>query len=254
MSEARALIDFYSLKKKKTSNFSLYNSDLISVTISGIGKINAAMSVVQTFYEFEQQKNNIWINFGIAGHKKGKIGNIFLVDKIVDNETKKKSFPFILDNCKINQSSCITYGEPNFNYTNDLSDMEASGFFFGCEKYTSKEFIHSIKIISDNGKKKINFFNKEEVKNMISNKIEDIDTYVKKLYSTWIDYFGKKKIIESKIKKILFNYKLTFSQEEEFRRWLSMYFHQTSNIKIDFLDNKKDIHAKIKKIKKKLGI
>ena len=48
------------------------------------------MSVVQTFYEFEQQKNNIWINFGIAGHKKEKIGNIFLVDKIVDNETKKK--------------------------------------------------------------------------------------------------------------------------------------------------------------------
>ena len=132
--------------------------------------------------------------------------------------------------------------------------MEASGFFFGCEKYTSKEFIHSIKIISDNEKKKINFFNKEEVKNMISNKIEDIDTYVKKLYSTWIDYFGKKKIIESTIKKILFNYKLTFSQEEEFRRWLSMYFHQTSNIKIDFLDNKKDIHANIKKIKKKLGI
>ena len=112
------------------------------------------MSIVQTFYEFEQQKNNIWINFGIAGHKKEKIGSIFLVDKIIDNETKKKRYPFILDNCKINQSSCITYGEPNFNYTNDLSDMEASGFFFGCEKYSSKEFIHSIKIISDNEKKK----------------------------------------------------------------------------------------------------
>ena len=36
---------------------------------------------------------------------------------------------------------------------------------------------------------------------MISNKIEDIDTYVKKLYSTWIDYFGKKKNRKYKSKK-----------------------------------------------------
>ena len=193
MSEAKAFIDYYSLKKKKTSNFSLYYNDLISLTICGIGKINAAMSIVQTFYEFKQQKNNIWINFGVAGHKKEKIGSIFLVDKVIDNETKKKRYPFILDNCKINQNSCITYNEPNFNYTNNLSDMEASGFFFGCEKYSSKEFIHSIKIISDNEKKKINFFNKDEVKNMVLNKIEDIDTFIKKLHSTWTNYFEKKK-------------------------------------------------------------
>ena len=42
-------------------------------------------------------------------------------------------------------------------------------------------------------KKKINFFNKDEVKNMVLNKIEDIDIFIKKLYSTWTNYFGKKK-------------------------------------------------------------
>jgi hypothetical protein len=254
MSEAKAFIDYYSLKKKKTSNFSLYYNDLISLTICGIGKINAAMSIVQTFYEFKQQKNNIWINFGVAGHKKEKIGSIFLVDKVIDNETKKKRYPFILDNCKINQNSCITYNEPNFNYTNNLSDMEASGFFFGCEKYSSKEFIHSIKIISDNEKKKINFFNKDEVKNMVLNKIEDIDTFIKKLYSTWTNYFEKKKKIENIIRNILIDYRLTFSEEKEFRRWLSMYFYHTSNEKINFLDNKKDIQTNIQNIKKKLGV
>ena len=62
MSEAKAFIDYYSLKKKKTSNFSLYYNDLISLTICGIGKINAAMSIVQTFYEFKQQKNNIRVD------------------------------------------------------------------------------------------------------------------------------------------------------------------------------------------------
>tara|TARA_B100000282_G_scaffold80977_1_gene56289 strand:- start:60 stop:548 length:489 start_codon:yes stop_codon:yes gene_type:complete len=91
VSEAKPLINFYSLKKKKTAIFTFYSNDQISLTISGIGKINAAMSVTQTFYEFNHQKNNIWINFGIAGHKNEKIGNIFLIDKIVDNETQKKN-------------------------------------------------------------------------------------------------------------------------------------------------------------------
>ena len=49
---------------------------IISLTISGIGKTNAAMSIAHT-YEFNQQKNSIWINFGIAGHKDAKIGIFF---------------------------------------------------------------------------------------------------------------------------------------------------------------------------------
>ena len=34
-----------------------------------------------------------------------------------------------------------------------------------------------------------NLFNKDEVKNMVLNKIEDIDTFIKKLNSTWTNYF-----------------------------------------------------------------
>ena len=44
--------------------------------------------------------------------------------------------------------------------------MEASGFFFGCEKYSTKEFIYSIKIISDNEKKNKFFFDREIIRNL----------------------------------------------------------------------------------------
>ena len=59
--------------------------------------------------------------------------------------------------------------------------MEVSGFFFGCEKYTIKEFIHSIKIISDNENKKITFSNKEVIKNLFVKRIEKIDLFKKNL-------------------------------------------------------------------------
>ena len=252
-SEARPIIDFYRLKKKEVSNFVIYNNDAISLTISGIGKINAAMSITHTFHEFNQQKNNVWINLGLAGHKNKKIGDIFLVDKIIDNETQEKKYPIIIDNCKIEQQSCITFNKENFNYTKSLYDMEVSGFFFGCEKYTIKEFIHSIKIISDNENKKITFSNKEVIKNLFIKRIEKIDLFKKKIYSIWIDHFGKKKKIDSKIKNTLSNYKLSFSEEIEFKKWLLMYFSKNSNFKTDIIDLNKDFKTNIKIIKKKLN-
>ena len=73
------------------------------------------MSITHTFHEFNQQKNNVWINLGLAGHKNKKISDIFLVDKIIDNETQEKKYPIIIDNCKIEQQSCITFNKENFN-------------------------------------------------------------------------------------------------------------------------------------------
>ncbi|MBD23366.1 MAG: hypothetical protein CL572_06895 [Alphaproteobacteria bacterium] len=253
-SEAKTLIDFYKLKKKKTiSNYLIYNNDIVSLTISGIGKINSAMSITHTFYEFNQQKNNIWINIGIAGHKKEKIGCIFLVDKIIDDETKKKKYPFIVDNCQIKQESCVTYNKENFNYTNNLSDMEASGFFFGCEKYSTKEFIHSLKIISDNEKEKINFFDKNNINNLIKKKIEIIDIFKRSIFSIWTEFFEKNNVIENKIESVLANYKLSFSEKLEFKKWLAIYLNSTYNQEDNIIDIKKDFQTNIKKIKEKLN-
>ena len=69
-SEARPLIDLFKLKKtahlKQTFIYANHN---ISLTISGIGKVNAAIGVTQIYYYYNQKNNNIWINIGLAGHK-----------------------------------------------------------------------------------------------------------------------------------------------------------------------------------------
>ena len=193
-SEAKPLVEFYKLKKKKNlTNPIIFHNENTSLTVAGIGKINTAMGITHTFYEFNQQRNNIWINIGIAGHKTKKIGNILLVNKVTDIETKKNNYPFIIDNCGIEQESCITYNKENQNYTNDLSDMEASSFFYSCQKFSTKEFIHSLKIVSDNNEQKINFYDKEIINDLILKKIRKIDTFKEKIYNIWIDYFEKKK-------------------------------------------------------------
>ena len=254
-SEARPIVNFYNLKKKKTiANFVIYKNNSISLTVSGIGKINTSMGITHTFHEFNQQKNNIWINLGIAGHKKEKIGNIFLIDKITDDETKKTIYPFIFDNCKIKQKSCITYNMANFNYTNDLSDMEVSGFFFACEKYSTKELIHSLKIISDNEKEKINFSDKEIINCLILKKINKIDLFAKRIYNIWSNHFEKKKNIEKEINNILVSFDLTFSEKEELKKWLKIFFYSPARNEKDFINQTKNFRTIIKNIKKKLEI
>ena len=254
-SEARPLIDFFKLKKKKSiSNFIFFDNDEISLTISGIGKINAAMSVTHTYYEFNKVRNNVWVNLGIAGHISYDIGKIFLINKVIDKETNYKYFPRIINNCNLDQKSCITYSEQNFFYNDDLSDMEASGFFMAADKYTTKELIHSIKIISDNEEQKIDFSDKNKLYDIIkSNKIL-ITSYVENIYKIWKKFYFNKKKIDEKVKKALENKNLSFYQKKEFTKVLEFYFlssEKNSSKTLDFSDN---LAEKIKLIKRKFKI
>ena len=55
--EGRPIIDLFQLNKKKLINKKLiYYSDKISLTVTGIGKINCIIGVTQTFYELGKKK------------------------------------------------------------------------------------------------------------------------------------------------------------------------------------------------------
>ena len=254
-SEARPLIDFFKLKKKNSiSNFVFFDNDEISLTISGIGKINAAMSVTHTYYEFNKIKNNVWVNFGIAGHISHSIGKIFLINKIVDKETNYKYFPHIIKNCKLDQKSCITYSEQNFFYNDDLSDMEASGFFMAADKYSTKELIHSIKIISDNKEEKIDFSDKKKLYDIIKPNEKMITSYIENIYKIWKKFYFYKKTIDEKVKKVLQNKNLSFYQKKEFAKVLEYYFLNSEKNSSKTLDFSNNLAEKIKLIKRNLKI
>ncbi len=54
-SEAKPLIDYFLLKKKTTIHgYNFYQNEIISLTISGVGKINASISVAHTFFKFNK--------------------------------------------------------------------------------------------------------------------------------------------------------------------------------------------------------
>ena len=127
--EAKFFINYLKLKKiNSIKEFQIYFNEKFSLTISGIGKINSAISVCTTYHELGKIKNNCWINIGIAGHSSSIVGELFIINKIIDSASLKNYYPYSPNITKISQLPCTTYDNEDQKYSDSLSDMELSGF------------------------------------------------------------------------------------------------------------------------------
>ena len=132
--------------------------------------------------------------------------------------------------------------------------MEASGFFMAADKYSTKELIHSIKIISDNEGEKIDFSDKKKLYDIIKPNEKMIASYIENIHKIWKKFYFYKKTIDEKVKKVLQNKNLSFYQKKEFTKVLEYYFlnsEKNSSKTLDFSDN---FAEKIKLIKRNLKI
>ena len=252
-SESKLIIKKLKLKKiQPSSGFNFFYNDSFSMTITGLGKINSALGVAHTFFKFKDLSNNIWINIGLAGHEKEKIGTLILVDKIYDFETQKSMYPFFVKNYKIKRLNCTCYSKPNFNYSNSLSDMESSGFFSSANKYSSKEIIHSLKIVSDNKFEKIDFNNAESIDRILKKNFDQVLDFVNDIKDLRERKFQKQNKIKIKIEKEIENLKFTFSEGMQLRNLLKIYYNSNYTKKI--IEQNKSTKNNIYKIKKILKL
>ena len=167
--EAKPLIDYWNLKQNSNKIF-LNKKKKINLIISGIGKKNAEKAAKNIGEK--TTKDIFFLNIGIAGHKNYKLGDIILISKVTDNSSKNSWYPSLLWNTKIKKASLITVRFPKIRYkSNNLYDMEASGFFLGARKFVGPERVQCIKIISDNENSSILKISAKKIENWIQDKI-----------------------------------------------------------------------------------
>tara|TARA_B100000586_G_scaffold263384_1_gene232698 strand:+ start:4323 stop:5141 length:819 start_codon:yes stop_codon:yes gene_type:complete len=182
--EAKPIIDNFNLiRLNEFDLFKIYQSidKETSLIITNIGKVNAVEAVTYHHDNIKTSEYDIWLNIGIAGHENISIGEIRIINKIVDHEDQSCWYPQIIFNPPCNCIDLITLGKPSTEYQSCLYDMEASGFYFAATKYGTLELIHSLKIISDNNKAPISKINKNDVSNLVKNKISTINKILNEL-------------------------------------------------------------------------
>jgi len=182
--EAKSLIKHYRLKYSADSeSFRLYISPdkQISLTISGVGKINSAAATAFTHAFLKTEKQDIWLNLGIAGHKDLNIGEIILAHKIIDQTTKHSWYPQIIISPPCQSMEMLSCDHAATDYTNSLFEMEAAGFYATACRFATSELIHVVKIISDNQQQPADKLSESFVDDLVKNKLVVIDQILESL-------------------------------------------------------------------------
>ena len=178
--EARPFIDRFELKSDENqSDISVFSNEVCSLLITGIGS-GQIKSVLPLFLErISNFDNLILFNIGIAGGHpdKTEIGEVFLVNKVTNDETFYKYFLTIPAKNEFNTIALttvakgITGGHVGYE---GLVDMEAGIITATAISYFNIDKISVIKVVSDH--MDISNWSSLDVCGIIESKLDSICT------------------------------------------------------------------------------
>ena len=213
--EAAPIIAHLKMRKiDQKSPFDIYKdaSDKNWLTISGIGQVNASAATVNLFHLSNSPKWSIWINIGVAGGNMGSYGTLFLVDKVLQDNTKNKFYLGVAKGIIENRASLLTVDKERTDYKdNIIFDMEGAGFVQTAKKLVAKELIVVLKIISDGPRFPIKKLNKDKVSLLVKQNITLIEDTLSKFLT--LSRIERDRCLQPDIAhKIVLNWKFSRTQ------------------------------------------
>lgn len=180
--EAKPLIDHYSLVRRNSHAFPIYDNQDIALILSGTGKVAAAAAAGYLHAQTGNHSCTGWLNIGIAGHGRRAIGDGVLVHKITDQTTARSWYPPLTFELPCASDNLITVDEPETKYhDNGLYDMEAAGFYATACRFTTGELVHCYKIVSDNLATSTEDISAQNVRALIEQRLDTIDVLTQAL-------------------------------------------------------------------------
>ena len=220
--EALPIIDYFklTLNNKKYRNIFSNLEKNVFLIIAGIGIENAKKAVTNLKQLNNNNKDEIWVNIGIAGHETYKIGSIYEVKKVISSNNENTLFTNSFYN-KIPTSTicCVNNEEKKYN-NKYLYDMESYGFMKALDNMTIKENIFMFKIVSDNLQTKPKSYKNFAI-SIISKHIREIDNILDQYRNKPLGNFYDIKFILNIIKN---QYHVTFYNEKKLEKILTKIF------------------------------
>lgn len=178
--EAKPIIEHFHLKRQAEHTLPVYTTDNMQLIVAGVGKLNAAMATA--YLAGMRNDNAAWLNIGIAGHKSHAIGTAYVAHKVMDHTTQQNWYPALTFKPAIATETVCSFESPVMDYHDDLlHDMEAAGFYQAASRFNSAEFVHCLKIVSDNAEQSTHKINKQMVSELVTAQIDAIADFISKL-------------------------------------------------------------------------
>ncbi len=182
--EAQPVIARFKLKQDSSFALPIFRRNDFWLAITGVGRIKSAIATSYLIANVQNWNKAVIFNIGIAGHTKKsgegtvKIGDSFLIHKIMEQTTGKSFLPDIFIKTPLAENSLTTVDHPLKNRDTEilatgLVDMEAAGFFQAASSFLPPHRICCIKVVSDH--LDIQRIEKNFVNTLIKQALEDID-------------------------------------------------------------------------------
>lgn len=181
--EAAALIRHFRLELQQHKEFPLYGKGDIALVISGSGKSNAAAATAYLYGKTGFRSNAAWINLGIAGHTFETPGSAYLASKVIDAATQRVLQLSLPDNPPWKSMALYSYDKPHRGdqQHKGMFDMEASGFTSTARRFSHPQFVHCLKVISDNRHTDISIPTPAQLEQWMKPQMSQLDNFLDSL-------------------------------------------------------------------------
>jgi nucleoside phosphorylase len=184
--ESVPLVQHYKLKRDNTFDFPFFINHGMNIALVGVGVgTKNIRSRVNGFFGSQEYDNVQFINIGIAGGNKRrtKIGQLFLINEVMDASSINKYYPDILTDYTLPEGSINSVKNPIVDDQNEydfLVDMEAYELFKICSKLVPLHNIAILKLVSDYMDNHVNTLDHETISSLINKQITKISTFIER--------------------------------------------------------------------------
>jgi hypothetical protein len=253
-SEAKPIIEeLQMLPMEKGMDFPIYSdrNRCHWLIISGVGQSRSAAATNYLHRESDAPPWSAWINIGIAGYGYDSYGALYLVDKIVSEETSFVAYPGVALATKLPRSELLTVNKPKVDYSEpSLIDMEGYAFYEAAIKFSCRELLLLLKVVSDGPKSNVKILTPKKISKLILNNIENILVIVRQLEN--LSKLEFTRLIPPDIcNQIKQKWHFTVTQKHQLttlvRRWTSVFPETTLFQKIKNQKNSKSVISSLSK-------
>lgn len=221
--EARPVIEHWRLQVVTHKPFKIYRRDDVALVVSGIGKTLTAAALAYLFARNDDALDCVWLNIGIAGSATEPRGALRRANKITDMDSGQTWYPPGVGATKTSGAQLSTFGKPHADYRhNGMYDLEAAAFYNIASRFSTHEWIQSLKVISDTNENEMNALDEQQATQLIGDKLLPMVEYADALLAqnkVWMRTIQD----PSYYKECLQQWRFTVSQQQQLHRLLQRY-------------------------------
>jgi adenosylhomocysteine nucleosidase len=182
--EARPLVQHLDLERAEhLEPLSVFCRSDLSLIVSGVGKELATTAVDNLATAIPAEGPSIWLNVGVAGHRRHDIGTAVLASQVVDAETGRVHRLRVPTNLRLEKGEVCTVSHVETRFESDaLYDMEAAAFCERAGRLTSSELIQVLKIVSDNRRTGTVAVSAHQVQALMEKSLPKLDLLISNLH------------------------------------------------------------------------